>query len=94
MKPVAFPGMTGKLRAPHATGDGDLPFASITDPRCVVTCWQLDAAELAEVMATGRVYLIVHPSEVNDGPTVRIMVPPLDLRVACPLPPTAPAEPS
>lgn len=56
---IPFEGANCILRAPPGEEETCNDLHIFHNRRMVVSCWQLDAAELAEVARTGRVYLSV-----------------------------------
>lgn len=61
MKPVKFPEMNLVLKAPEGMEEVvfDLPVHRSDDPALVVSCWELEEGDLAEIVRTGRVWLSV-----------------------------------
>lgn len=53
-----FRGTNVRMNPPAGRDDVE-PVMAFRNTGCCVTCWQLDAAALAEVARTGRVYLSV-----------------------------------
>lgn len=56
--PVNFHGTNMKLNPPQGSENVE-PLHTFTNGVCSVSCWELSAEELAEVIRTGRVFLSV-----------------------------------
>jgi hypothetical protein len=56
-RPRGFPEMNFTFGAPPGREDEVIPLPCLRTPGRIVSCWELSAAELAEVRRTGRVWL-------------------------------------
>jgi hypothetical protein len=61
---VDFEGSNKTLNAPKGVENVE-QLHTFTNGRCSVSCWELDADELAEIARTGRVYLSVISGETQ-----------------------------
>lgn len=77
--PINFQGSNMRLLPPEGA-DNVIDMPTFTNGTCSVSCWKLSPAEVAEINATGRVFLAVlsgrtqPPVFVGDEATVRAVV--------------------
>lgn len=75
-KPVHFPQANLVLKAPPSMGPEDCGDLHVFNRgKHSISCWELDAAELAEVMATGRVWLYVWSGDSQPPVAVSVASP-------------------
>jgi hypothetical protein len=66
MRPIPFPESNGVLGAPEGTSECD-PLPIFRTGEAIISKWELNAEEMAEIAKTGLIYVWVH-SPVTQPP--------------------------